>query len=95
MSIGEMDLWKGRTYGIHGLPGIGKSHLAIEFAYRHEQDFSHIFWLPSDSEEKLEQGYLKIASSLGLISNTIGVDREKIIGMTRSWLKKQTDGKTT
>jgi hypothetical protein len=28
------------VFGIHRLPGIGKTHAAIEFSYRHEKTFS-------------------------------------------------------
>jgi hypothetical protein len=30
----------GLVFGIHRLPGIGKTHAAIEFSYRHEKKFS-------------------------------------------------------
>ncbi|KAF4119669.1 TPR protein [Geosmithia morbida] len=39
---------------LHGLPGIGKTNTAIEFAYRYRKHFTHIFWVSSDTEDKFE-----------------------------------------
>ncbi|KAI0456505.1 P-loop containing nucleoside triphosphate hydrolase protein [Xylaria acuta] len=72
---------------VHGLPGIGKTNLAIEFGYQHKHIFSHIFWVSSDSEEKFNDGFFKIAQSLGLVSNDVMEDKEVIVNTALGWLK--------
>lgn len=77
---------------IHGLPGIGKSHTAIEFSYRHRDDFSHIFWISADSSEKLEHGYSNIARSLRLASVAAIEETDKLVHLARSWLQESHEG---
>ncbi|KAL2131177.1 hypothetical protein VTI74DRAFT_5443 [Chaetomium olivicolor] len=44
-----------RIFVLHGLGGIGKTQLAVEFARRHKRTFSSVFWLDSRSEDRLRQ----------------------------------------
>ena len=83
---------RSRVFSLHGLPGIGKTHVAVEFGYRYRDSFTHIFWISSDSREKLEQGYANIAKSLGLASTIVVEDKDKIIGLARSWLSNVPKG---
>lgn len=40
---------------LHGLGGIGKTQLAVEFARRHHRRFSSVFWLDGRSEDILKR----------------------------------------
>lgn len=40
---------------VHGLGGLGKTQLVIDFARRHAATFSAIFWLDGRSEDRLRQ----------------------------------------
>lgn len=53
---------------ICGLGGIGKTQIALELAYRAREKVPgmSIFWIPCTSYENVEQGYLSVASSLGM-----------------------------
>lgn len=82
----------GRVFCVHGLPGIGKTHTAIEFAYSQQNQFTHIFWISADSEEKLEHGYVNIANELGLSNSTATEDRDKLMSLALSWMKKPHQG---
>ncbi|KAK7219335.1 hypothetical protein V2G26_007338 [Clonostachys chloroleuca] len=44
---------------LHGLGGIGKTQLAIDFARRHKSAFSAIFWLDGRSEDQLRQSFAR------------------------------------
>ncbi|CAI6092354.1 unnamed protein product [Clonostachys chloroleuca] len=44
---------------LHGLGGIGKTQLAIDFARRHKAAFSAIFWLDGRSEDQLGQSFAR------------------------------------
>ncbi|GIK00850.1 hypothetical protein Aspvir_004879 [Aspergillus viridinutans] len=54
---------------ICGLGGIGKTQIALELAYRARETVPgiSIFWIPCTSYENIEQAYLSIASSLGMM----------------------------
>ncbi|GAB1192121.1 hypothetical protein APSETT444_001305 [Aspergillus pseudonomiae] len=53
---------------ISGLGGVGKTHVALELAYRvRERDAEcSVFWIPCTSPEIIEQTYMDIAQMLGM-----------------------------
>jgi hypothetical protein len=44
-----------KIFILYGLGGIGKTQLAVDFARRHHQRFSSVFWLDGRLEDSLEQ----------------------------------------
>jgi hypothetical protein len=61
-----------RTYVLHGLGGIGKTQLTVEFARRHHRRFSSVFWLDGRSEDILKRSIAGHASRIpqGQIAET-------------------------
>jgi hypothetical protein len=49
---------------IHGLGGIGKTQLAVEFVRKHHYRFSAVFWLDGSSEASLKQSFVNIVQRL-------------------------------
>ena len=49
---------------LHGLGGIGKTQLAVEFARRHHRRFSSVFWLDGRSEDSLKRSIASCASRI-------------------------------
>lgn len=49
-----------------GLPGLGKTEAAIEFAYRRRKRYQWVLWSRADSEQQLIGGYCAIAAAFGL-----------------------------
>lgn len=49
---------------LHGLGGIGKTQLSIEFARRHQLRFSAVIWLNGRSEDRLRQSITTVASRI-------------------------------
>jgi hypothetical protein len=49
---------------VHGLGGIGKTQLAVEFARKHHHQFSAMFWLDGSSEASLKQSFVDMALRL-------------------------------
>ena len=40
---------------LHGLGGVGKTRLAVEYAWQHEQDYSALLFVVADSAENLRR----------------------------------------
>jgi len=58
------------TINLYGIAGIGKTQIALEFAYRFRDDFSSIFWIPSHTQIAVENAFLDIAHTLRLTDST-------------------------
>ncbi|KAK3935396.1 hypothetical protein QBC46DRAFT_397584 [Diplogelasinospora grovesii] len=57
-------LIKSTTFVLHGLGGIGKIQLAVDFTRRHKATFSAIFWLDGRSEDLLRYSMIKARESV-------------------------------
>lgn len=59
---------KFRCVLLHGLGGMGKSRLAMEYIERHRNKFGAIVWIPADNEVKIQQTLAEVARQLELIA---------------------------
>src|SRR3954465_12633467 len=50
---------------LHGVGGVGKTHLALEYAYRHREQYDLVWWLPSQEDSGLTVGYARMLRTLG------------------------------
>ncbi|KAK2795921.1 hypothetical protein FQN51_009579 [Onygenales sp. PD_10] len=72
---------------IYGLGGIGKSSLALHYAWycRDNQLYDVIFWIHSETPRKMKESYTSIALQLGLTSD---MENEEInVLMVKKWLE--------
>ena len=51
---------------VHGLGGVGKTLLAVEYAYRHADDYDAVFWLAAENPAALASAFADLAGTLGL-----------------------------
>lgn len=49
---------------LSGLGGLGKTNIALEYAYRYQQRFTSVFWVNGSSEETTVEGFRSIAGRL-------------------------------
>ncbi|MCJ1269239.1 hypothetical protein MMC22_009129 [Lobaria immixta] len=61
-----------KIFVLHGLGGIGKTQLAVEFARLHHRRFSSVFWLDGSSEDSLKRSAASCARRIseGQLSET-------------------------
>jgi hypothetical protein len=50
---------------LHGMGGVGKTQLAIEYAHRHGRDYDIVWWLDSENTTLLAQQFTELAGKLG------------------------------
>jgi hypothetical protein len=71
---------------LSGLSGIGKTQIAVEYAYSRRHEYQAVLWVHSETRESLISGYLAIAELLNLPEK----DAEAqliIIEAVRTWLQ--------
>src|SRR3954451_7161182 len=51
---------------ICGLGGIGKTQLALEYAYLHQADYAIIWWINAEEPANIALGFAKLAQKLGM-----------------------------
>ena len=54
----------------HGLGGVGKSQLAIEFIYRYNEHYKMIFWINAESDEQIQLAFTELIQNLNLTTQT-------------------------
>jgi TIR domain/NB-ARC domain len=71
---------------IRGLGGIGKTQIAVEYAYRHREEYNAIIWAKADSPEILASDFVGIAELLNLPEKN-AQDQKLIINAVKHWLQ--------
>ncbi|KAF4616252.1 hypothetical protein G7Y89_g15154 [Cudoniella acicularis] len=78
-----------RSAAIWGLGGCGKTQIALEYAYRYQDQSScSIFWVHADSEARFTQDYSEIAKIAGLSADLKGQD---LLRAVQKWIEQQTN----
>ncbi len=68
-----------------GLGGIGKTQIAIEYAYRYRDHYAAVFWIRAGSVETLLTDYAALAFLLRLPDQE-SKDEMRIVSATKAWL---------
>ncbi len=71
---------------ITGLGGIGKTQLALEYAYRYHQDYQMVLWARAESKETLISSYIELARLLWLPERE-ATEREFTVQAVKTWLQ--------
>ncbi|HYV07935.1 MAG TPA: FxSxx-COOH system tetratricopeptide repeat protein, partial [Blastocatellia bacterium] len=72
---------------IHGLGGVGKTQLAIEYAYRHGGDYDAVWWVRSEDPTTLASEYAGLAARLDLPEKD-AAEQRVIVEAVKEWLRK-------
>jgi tetratricopeptide (TPR) repeat protein len=72
---------------LHGLGGVGKTQIALEYAYRHEADYAYVFWISAIDQAQLLSGFGDIAKHISCFQQTSGLSPVEIAKSVLDWLK--------
>lgn len=87
--------YRQKVFILHGLGGMGKTQLAVEFARLHHRRFSSVFWLDGRNETSLKRSIASCASRIpeGQISETSRThyaggnsDLDEVVKEVMKWL---------
>lgn len=78
-----------QTQAVHGLGGVGKTQLALEYAYRHAPDYGLVWWLRSEEPATLAAEFAGLATALNLPEKD-AKEQSAIIKAVRQWLDHHT-----
>jgi hypothetical protein len=85
---------------LHGLGGIGKTQLAIEYITRHKEKYTAVFWFNANDEDSLKLGFRDIAqhvledqkgkpSTSTLASVDLNGNLDQVVTAVKTWLNLQ------
>ncbi|OQV06360.1 Tetratricopeptide repeat-containing protein isoform 3 [Cladophialophora immunda] len=85
----EPRLGSQRRVALYGLGGVGKTQIALKYAYRIRNDYEKvsIFWVHANSREKFHQSYLLLAKELDIP----GADSHQVdkLAVVSEWLSRE------
>lgn len=77
-----------RVVGIHGLGGVGKTQLALQYANTSLKTYDIIIWVPAETRVKVILALSSFATKLGLSSQEGNEDDYQMVQKLRDWLNK-------
>ncbi len=85
------------TVVLHGMGGIGKAQMTIEYARRHQKHYSAIFWLNSKDEDSLKQSFRRAGqrifqeqpSAVGLAAVSEDGSLEAVVNAVKGWFDQK------
>lgn len=78
----------GRLCVLSGTGGIGKTSTALEYSFRHEQSYSCVFWVQSETQVGCADTFSLIATQLQLDNEGSIIDQKQLIEISRDFLEK-------
>jgi tetratricopeptide (TPR) repeat protein len=72
------------TQAITGLGGVGKTQVAVEYAYSHRRDYEVVWWVRAEEPLTLVQDFAALAPVLGL---AVDSDLDATVVAVRAWLE--------
>lgn len=73
-----------QTLAISGLGGVGKTQVAIEYAYRYGQEYRAVFWLAAETRESLIKSFQQIADLLQLPERQ-AAEQSQVVAAVQRW----------
>jgi tetratricopeptide (TPR) repeat protein len=77
---------RGRA-ALSGLGGMGKTQTALEYAYRHQSEYDHVFWVRAEQETELITGYGAMAKAIQIPGHQQD-DQQAVVALMKQWLAK-------
>ena len=73
---------------LQGMGGVGKTQIALEYAYRHHADYDVVWWVRAEDPDTLAADLNELAYQLRLVDRTVGVEDARVVLLR--WLRQHT-----
>jgi len=80
--------WNHRL-ALYGLGGVGKTQLALEYAYSHKENYHGVYWLSAVSQATLFSGFQEIAVQTSCIAKSGTLKPSEIAVQVLKWLNRE------
>lgn len=74
-----------QSSALHGLGGVGKTQIALEYAYRRALEYSAVFWIIAETEERIIASFSRIAEALQLPGQD-DKNQQWVVTLVQHWL---------
>lgn len=64
-----------RSCVLHAVGGMGKTQIALQFAYQFMDEYSHIFWIRAETETVLTESFVNISDKIKPDSGAVALDK--------------------
>jgi tetratricopeptide (TPR) repeat protein len=76
------------TPALTGLGGSGKTQIALEYAYRYQEEYKAVFWLQAETRDQLLSDVTQLAALLDLPERNES-DQARVVAAVRDWLEEE------
>jgi hypothetical protein len=71
----------------HGLGGVGKTQVALEFVWQHYQQYNGVVWFNAENRDQLQNDYISLGLELNIIYENEKKDASELARKVKHWLE--------
>ncbi len=71
----------------HGLGGIGKTQVALEFVWQHYKKYNGVVWFNAESRDQLQNEYIILGRELSIIRDNHNINAKELACKVKRWFE--------